>query len=163
MKPNDVGDAEENKIVDDSLEKVSNIMNDRPTMASPVRIRLKKEIFDKGTQLWSEDLYDIVDKTLMGRYIVKKQDSNKPLKKTFRYEELQPINVVVDKVDVEAMDKKKGFVEVDKTIENRGKLNAIRKAVQSNKIDKKLKQVGIDLSNIVSSNRVRKSRKVLDL
>ena len=61
MKPNNVGIEEEQQIVDKALEKVSDILSSQQMLTSPVRIRLKKEIFDKGPQLWSEDLYDIVE------------------------------------------------------------------------------------------------------
>ena len=94
MKPNDVGIQEEKEIVDNAIEQVGNIFSNRQILTSPVRIRLKKEIFDKGSRLWSEELYDIVDTTLMGRYKLKEVGSNQPLRRTFRYEELQPVREV---------------------------------------------------------------------
>ena len=167
MKPNNVGIEEEKQIVDEALEKVSDILSSQQMLTSPVRIRLKKEIFDKGTQLWSEDLYDIVDNTLMGRYLVKKVGGRVPLKKTFRYEELQSVNPVVQTYqgvsDIGVRGKDNLVEKVDITTEDRGKLNAIRKAVREHKISKNLKQVGIESQNIVNEKRIRKKRDVLDL
>jgi hypothetical protein len=167
MKPNNVGIEEEQQIVDKALEKVSDILSSQQMLTSPVRIRLKKEIFDKGTQLWSEDLYDIVDNTLMGRYLVRRVGSKVPLKKTFRYEELQSVNPVVQTYnavsDIGVRGKEKLVEEVDITTEDRGKLNAIRKAVREHKISKNLKQVGIESQNIVNEKRIRKKRDILNL
>jgi hypothetical protein len=160
MKPIDVGIEEEQKIVDDALERVGEILESNQTLTSPVRIRLKKEIFDKGSQLWSEKLYDIVDNTLMGRYIVRKVGSKVPLKKTFRFEELQSVNPVVqtyqavtDLLGVRGKDK--GVIDVDITTGDRGNLNAIRKAVILHKIEKNLKKEGIQAENIVTEKRLR--------
>ena len=154
-------------IVDEALEKVSDILSSQQMLTSPVRIRLKKEIFDKGTQLWSEDLYDIVDNTLMGRYLVRKVGSKVPLRKTFRYEELQSVNPIVQTYqgvsDIGVRGKENLVEKVDITTEDRGKLNAIRKAVREHKISKNLKQVGIESQNIVNEKRIRKKRVILSL
>ena len=167
MKPNDIGVEEEKQIVDDALEKVGDVLSSRQSLTSPVRIRLKKEIFDKGTQLWSEDLYDIIDSTLMGRYIVKKVGSRVPMRRTFRYEELQSVNPLVQSYkavsDIGVRGKDTLVEKVDVTTGDRGKLNAIRKAVLEHKIDKNLRQVGIQSSNIVNEKRVSRKRVILDL
>ena len=167
MKPNDVGINEEKQIVDDALERVGEVLASHQSLTSPVRIRLKKEIFDKGTQLWSEDLYDIIDNTLMGRYIVKKVGNRVPMRRTFRYEELQSVNPLVQayKVvsDIGVRGKENLVQDIDLTTGDRGKLNAIRKAVLEHKIDKNLRQVGIQSSNIVNEKRVSRKRVILDL
>ena len=167
MKPNDVGVEEEKQIVDDALEKVGDVLSSRQSLTSPVRIRLKKEIFDKGTQLWSEDLYDIIDSTLMGRYIVKKVGSRVAMRRTFRYEELQSVNPLVQSYnavsDIGVRGKDKLVEKVDVTTVDRGKLNAIRQAVILHKISRNLKEVGIQAENIVNEKRIRKKRDVLDL
>ena len=167
MKPNDVGVEEEKQIVDDALEKVGDVLSSRQSLTSPVRIRLKKEIFDKGTQLWSEDLYDIMDSTLMGRYIVKKVGNRVPMRRTFRYEELQSVNPIVQSYnavsDIGVRGKDTLVEKVDVTTGDRGKLNAIRQAVILHKISRNLKQVGIQAENIVNEKRIRKKRDVLDL
>ena len=53
--------------------------------------------------------------------------------------------------------------KVDITTEDRGKLNAIRKAVREHQISKNLKQVGIESQNIVNEKRIRKKRDILNL
>jgi hypothetical protein len=167
MKPNDVGIEEEKQIVDDALEKVHDILKNNQVLSSPVRIRLKKEIFDKGTQLWSEDLYDIIDTTLMGRYRVRKIDSKVPLKKTFRFEELQEVLPVIQtykaESDISVRGKDTGIIEVNTTTENRGKLNALREAKKLHKDSINLKKVGINLQNIVTGKRDRKKKEILSL
>ena len=89
------------------------------------------------------------------------------MKKTFRYEELQSVNPVVQTyqavTDIGVRGKDNLVEKVDITTEDRGKLNSIRQAVREHKISKNLKQVGIESQNIVNEKRIRKKRDVLDL
>ena len=103
----------------------------------------------------------------MGRYIVKKVGSRVAMRRTFRYEELQSVNPIVQSYnavsDIGVRGKENLVQDIDLTTGDRGKLNAIRKAVLEHKIDKNLRQVGIQSSNIVNEKRVRKKRDILDL
>ena len=89
------------------------------------------------------------------------------MRRTFRYEELQSVNPLVQayKVvsDIGVRGKENLVQEIDITTGDRGKLSAIRKAELEHKIDKNLRQVGIQSSNIVNEKRVRKKRDILDL
>jgi hypothetical protein len=89
------------------------------------------------------------------------------MRRTFRYEELQSVNPIVQayKVlsDIGVRGKENLVQDIDLTTGDRGKLNAIRKAVLEHKIDKNLRQVGIQSSNIVNEKRVSRKRVILDL
>ena len=89
------------------------------------------------------------------------------MKKTFRYEELQSVNPIVQTYqavsDIGVRGKENLVEEVDITTGDRSKLNAIRQAVREHKISKNLKQVGIESQNIVNEKRIRKKRVILDL
>ena len=89
------------------------------------------------------------------------------MRRTFRYEELQSVNPLVQSYnavsDIGVRGKDTLVEKVDVTTGDKGKLNAIRKAVILHKISRHLKQVGIQAENIVSTKRARKKRDILNL
>ena len=94
----------------------------------------------------------------MGRYKVRKVGSNVPLKRTLRYEELQPVGDIIEYREEPAL-------EEEKPKQPKEPIKVIKEADRVFKVSKRLKQAGIQIENIISDRgpRVRAKRVVYDV
>jgi hypothetical protein len=108
-----------------------------------VRIKLKRTIFNKGDSLmYSTDVYTIKDKIGTGKY---RLDNDK----IYTAKNLKKVSDIIE-YNPDKNDNNEQEIE-HKELQNVKKLN------------KTLKQVGIDKDNVLESKRIKKKKKILDL
>ena len=152
-------------------QKIDDKMFHRYLVNGLVRILNTKKLFDKSGRFWSDDLYDIVEYTDGGRYILRKEGSDRPLKKRFRIDEIQ----VVTRPENTNIESNNNPVEEETNNNNpppepSSRLRAIRVARQEDKIQRLIKQAGVNENNIIPtepglrfSTRNKKQTQKLDL
>jgi len=135
MTPNEVNKKKERRIIEQAIDKTNEILNKRNYMIyHPVRIRLKKKKFDKGTRKYSDELYEIIDITNTGRLKVRNLETGGVLRRTILYEDIQP---VIEEIPPPKINKQKKVVKFISEAEKR--------ASAERKQRKELKQLQIDM------------------
>eukprot|EP00732_Lithocolla_globosa_P000837 Lithocolla_globosa_v1_NODE_324_length_4471_cov_1015.959466.p2 type:complete len:349 gc:universal NODE_324_length_4471_cov_1015.959466:1230-184(-) len=135
MKPNDVGEKEENKIILDKAQKTFSIINgDGFVVGDKVRLKRNKGVLEKKT---GENFYKgiyTVSQVLGTSYRITNENGDE-LNRSIKGWELMKIDGV-ESLDVEVFDREG--------------------EVKAHKINKKLKEEGIDLELIIPEKRERK-------
>lgn len=139
--PNSVSPEDEERIIKEEMLKTRAIINSRDKIkeGDTVRVPLKKKIFDKGEPRYSTTTHTVTEINSTGNAVKVSGKSN-----TYKYEELQKVKSDIPHID-----------QVDNSYS--------KKVEKEHKVDRKLKQVGIDENNVRVGNRVRKVPNRLDL
>jgi hypothetical protein len=158
MTPKEMSENEdyEKNYIKYNQQKIDDKMYNRYLVSGPVRILNTKKLFDKSGRFWSDDLYEIVEYTDGGRYILKKEGSNRALKRRFRIDEIQAV-VRPENTYIESNNNPVDDVEPtnNQSSESTSRLRSIRLAKKEDKIQRLMKQAGVNEDNIIPANAGR--------